>query len=146
VLVSNVGKISINAVDAGGQFSQRTLAQREMERVLERLTSPQVQLVIGSANGTFVDNAERSAIIKLLPDVTVYSLKPALGESVGASALWQVIAAAQALDSGRIAPVLHAPPTSELRLSERAHALQPGEAIVLACGLNQQVAGLRLSI
>jgi 3-oxoacyl-(acyl-carrier-protein) synthase len=86
--------------------------------------------VIGSANGTFIDAAERKAIGA---DATIYSPKVALGESVGASALWQVIVAAQFLTTQQL------PPSCDAKLDRNS-------VVVLSCGLNQQVAGLRLSI
>ena len=82
---------------------------------------------IGSANGTFIDRAERAAIASEIP---LYSPKFALGESVGASVLWQVIAAAEALRTGTLPGGLECPPDSR--------------ALVLACGLNQQTGALIL--
>jgi hypothetical protein len=62
----------------------------------------------------------------------LYSPKIALGESVGASVLWQVIAAAQALKTGTLAG------SGKLPVDSRA--------LVLACGLNQQTGGLTLRL
>jgi hypothetical protein len=82
---------------------------------------------IGSANGTFIDRAERAAVGDELP---LYSPKIALGESVGASVFWQLITAAKALETGTL-PGSSKPPVN-------SHAL------VLACGLNQQTGGVTL--
>ncbi|PYK04771.1 MAG: hypothetical protein DME67_07220, partial [Verrucomicrobia bacterium] len=77
----------------------------------------------------------------------VYTAKPALGESVGAAGLWQVILAAQALRSAELPPVLHADPAIALQLSlSRKPLVEARRAIVLSCGVNQQAAGLRLAI
>jgi len=70
-----------------------------------------------------------------------------LGESVGAAGLWQVILAAQALRSAELPPVLHAGAPVSLRLPRSRTPIAGARcAIVLSCGLNQQVAGLRLAI
>jgi 3-oxoacyl-(acyl-carrier-protein) synthase len=83
----------------------------------------------------------------MIPDVVVYTAKPAMGESVGASGLWQVILGAQALRYGELPPVLHADPAVSLRVSlSRIPVAKARRAIVLSCGVNQQVAGLRLAI
>nr|MDQ6913593.1 hypothetical protein [Verrucomicrobiota bacterium] len=71
------------------------------------------------------------AISEFAPQAQTYSIKSALGESVGASALWQVICAAEALKTRRL------PGTKDFH-AERA--------IVCACGLNQQAAGLALAL
>src|SRR6266568_3524705 len=101
--------------------------------------------IIASANGTFVDLAERAAIEKELPKAIVYGPKPALGESVGASAVWQIIVAAEALRTKRLPQMLRS--GGQVGLSFLAvDGGSWSKAIVLSCGLNQQVAGLRLSI
>jgi hypothetical protein len=59
-------------------------------------------------------------------------VKGQLGESVGASSLWQAICGAQALITQRV-------PRSTEPVSLQS-------AVVSTCGLNQQVAGIRLII
>jgi 3-oxoacyl-(acyl-carrier-protein) synthase len=76
-----------------------------------------------------------------------YTAKPALGESIGASGLWQVIVGAQALRCGELPPVLHADPNISLRLSRSRMLLSDAHgAIILSSGINQQVTGLRLAL
>ncbi|PYL09725.1 MAG: hypothetical protein DME34_01955 [Verrucomicrobia bacterium] len=102
-------------------------------------------MIVCSANGTFVDQAEAQAISQLRLDGTIYTVKPALGESVGASGVWQVMVAAQALRTGELPPLLHGPAQMPFGL-ERASRVGGGRcALVINCGLNQQVAGLRLA-
>jgi 3-oxoacyl-(acyl-carrier-protein) synthase len=103
--------------------------------------------VISSANGTFIDRVEYQAIRQVVPDAFVYTGKPALGESVGAAGLWQIVLAAQALRSKELPPVLHAELDISIQLSHSRMPI-PGArcALVLTCGLNQQAAGLRLAI
>jgi len=68
-----------------------------------------------------------------------------LGESVGASALWQVIVGALAVASQQIPPMAQGAERAGLRFP-RQTAQVGSKAIVLSCGLNQQAAGLRLSV
>ena len=76
--------------------------------MLRDLSQTEIDFVISSANGTFIDQAEQVALEQVIPDAIAYTAKPALGESVGASGLWQVIVGAQALRHGELPPVLHA--------------------------------------
>src|SRR5437588_508416 len=96
VLLSANGKVKIDRINPGGNFSHQRDATKVVGQILEDLYDPEACIISG-ANGTFVDAAERAAIEKQAADSIVYSAKPALGESVGASALWQIIVAACAL-------------------------------------------------
>src|SRR4029079_7524822 len=99
----------------------------------------EMEFVVSSANWTFVDQAESQALQEIVPNALVYTLKPALGEGVGAAGVWQIILAAQALRSKELPPVLHADRSMRLRLSfSRTPIPSAGRAIVLSCGLNQQ--------
>jgi 3-oxoacyl-(acyl-carrier-protein) synthase len=141
------GPFAIECVHPGGYFSRRAEAEETLKRILRDLDQGEIDLVISSANGTFVDQAECGALRAVVPNAFVYTAKPALGESVGAAGLWQVILAAQALRSAGLPPVLHADPAVALRLPlSRTPVTGARRVIVLSCGLNQQAAGLRLAI
>jgi 3-oxoacyl-(acyl-carrier-protein) synthase len=147
VLLAREGTIAIDAIQAGTNFSHQTDAAAAAATVLSKLANDHTLLMFGSANGTFVDLAESKAVQETLPDACVYSAKPAIGESVGASALWQVITASQSLLTKMLPPQLHDGVESEVgRPDPAASQITSDSAIVLSCGLNQQVAGLRLSI
>src|SRR5216117_1547590 len=105
VLLAREGTVQIDAIDAGGSFSERREAKEIVRRILHDLAD-EGACIIASANGTFVDLAERAAIEKELPKAIVYGPKPALGESVGASAVWQIIVAAEALRTKRLPQML----------------------------------------
>jgi 3-oxoacyl-(acyl-carrier-protein) synthase len=147
VLLARQGPLRIDSAHPGGYFTKRVEAEKILERIVRDLADTKIDLVISSANGTFVDQAEYKALEQVVSDVLVYTAKPALGESIGAAGLWQVILAAQALRSEELPPVLHADSAVSLRLP-RARMPIPAarRAIVLGCGLNQQAAGLRLAI
>jgi 3-oxoacyl-(acyl-carrier-protein) synthase len=122
---SNSG-IEIEQIAPGANFFRRSEVLERLEDVVTHLANG-IGFGVGGANGTFIDRAERAAVGNELP---LYSPKIALGESVGASVLWQVIVAAKALTTG-MSP-------GELKLPAGSRAL------VLACGLNQQTGGLTL--
>lgn len=147
IVLTRDASLMIEHAHPGGYFSKRSEAETILQRMLSDLAQTEIDFVISSANGTFVDHAECQALQQVLPNALVYTGKPALGESVGAAGLWQIILAAQALHSGEIPPVLHADQTVGLRLSRSRMPLASARrAIVLSCGLNQQTAGLRLAL
>lgn len=140
VLIAREGTVHVDRVDSGGNFSHRRDAAKIVRELLHRLTDSEAS-VIASANGTFVDLAERAALEKEMPGARVYSAKAALGESVGASALWQIIIGAQALRTKQLPPLLNAAAGGWPNAGKSWR-----RSIVLSCGVNQQAAGLRLSI
>ncbi len=145
VLLGRRGKIAIAKICAGGDYPNQKNAPVWLRRVLRELEPGESSFLVASANGTFVDLAELDAAAGELPYAPIYAMKAGLGESVGASALWQVIAGAQALLTGKIPPSLHIS-------MDQVVPVAPGEignvrsAIISTCGLSQQVAGLRLHL
>jgi 3-oxoacyl-(acyl-carrier-protein) synthase len=147
IVLARDGFVTIERTHPGGYFSKRTEAEKILKRILRDLNLTETDFVVCSANGTFVDQAESQALQEVVPNVLVYTGKPALGESVGAAGLWQVILATKALCSKQIPPVLHADRSVRIRLPRLRTPIQSaGRAIVLSCGLNQQAGGLRLAI
>jgi len=147
VLLGHIGRITIECAHPGGCFTRRADAKQLLKHILCDLSQTEIDFVISSANGTFIDRAESEAIGELVPNALVYTFKPSLGESVGAAGLWQVIVAAEALRLAELPPVIHADPSVRVRLSRsRTPIPDARRAIVLSCGLNQQAAGLRLVI
>jgi 3-oxoacyl-(acyl-carrier-protein) synthase len=147
IVLARDGFVAIERAHPGAYFMDRSQAEKVLAGILSDLSQTEIDLIISSANGTFVDNVEARAVQKVLPNALVYTGKPALGESVGAAGLWQIILAAQALRSKEIPPVLHADQSASLRLSRSRMPLASAwRAIVLSSGLNQQMGGLRLAI
>lgn len=139
ILLARSGKIRVEQAHPGAFFANRRQLAPLLTKLLRDLEASDQTNVIASANGTFIDRAEAAAIKEVSPGARVYTVKPALGESIGASGLWQTIAAAESLATGQLPPLLHS--------SRESHSAGPASsAIVLNCGLNQQVAGLRLAI
>jgi len=147
IVLARQGSLMIERTHTGGYFRKRTEAKEILKRIISDLAESKIDFVISSANGTFIDQAECRALQHLIPDTIIYTAKPAVGESVGAAGLWQVILGAQALGRGELPPLLHLASTIPLRVPAARMALTKARhAIVLSCGVNQQVAGLRLSI
>lgn len=145
ILLARDGAIKIESTHAGGRYRKRAEAEEMLKRTLSGLTETGTGLVIASANGTFVDKAECRAVSQVMPDAIVYTAKPALGESVGAGGLWQIIVGSRALRDGKLPPLLHVTSKVPLRISTSGPvSASAPRAIVLSCGLNQQIAGLRL--
>jgi len=147
IVLAQSGPITIERAHPGGCYGKRAEAEEILVRMLRDLSETKADFVISSANGTFIDWGEQRALEQVIPNAITYTGKPALGESVGASGLWQVILGAQALRHGELPPVLHADPNISLRLSlSRLPVPGARRAILLSSGVNQQVAGLRLAI
>ena len=147
ILLAREGPITIERAHAGGCYGKRAKAQEILKGMLRDLSQTEIDFVVSSANGTFIDQAEQGALEQVIPDAIAYTVKPALGESVGASGLWQVIVGVQALRHGELPPVLHVDLNISLRISRsRMPIAGARRAIVLSSGINQQVAGLRLAI
>ncbi|MEP6938038.1 MAG: beta-ketoacyl synthase N-terminal-like domain-containing protein [Chthoniobacterales bacterium] len=147
LVLSRAGDVRLEQVDPGSNFARQREAPTHVGRVVANLAGSEIDLVSASANGTFVDEAERRAFAEYCPHARVYPIKGALGEGVGAASLWQVICAGQALRTNTLPTasqtVLHA---GEVTVDARVERHAFGRAIVSACGLNQQVAGLALSL
>jgi 3-oxoacyl-(acyl-carrier-protein) synthase len=146
VLIGRSGRVKIERVEPGGYFRRQRDAPSVVAKVCGSLANDHSpDLFVGSANGTFVDAAERAAAAEFFPEAIAYTPKAALGESFAAASIWQIICAAHALATQQIplVPFVNEEaPAGILRTPRNGLALR--EAIVTTCGLSQQVAGLRL--
>ena len=131
LLLNRGGSVEIERIDAGGNFAHQADAPKCMEEIFARLAVNERDLIIASANGTFVDRAEAAAIARHCEGAQVYTPKVVLGESVGASSLWQIICGAKCLTTRQV-------PRVENSSFDRV--------LVSVCGMNQQTAGATLSI
>ena len=124
--------VAIGDVDPGANFNRRKDLPAVLSTILSRIDQPPADALVTSANGTFIDLAEQQAIEAVGCHAQIFAPKSSLGESVGASGLWQTIAAAQILLTQRM-------PGSSVQTARFANVA------VLTSGLNQQAAGLRLA-
>ncbi|HEX8309758.1 MAG TPA: beta-ketoacyl synthase N-terminal-like domain-containing protein [Chthoniobacteraceae bacterium] len=84
-------------VHPGVSYFRRREAGAALEQALAGFSNG-AHLVVGSANGTFVDELESSALSRLGVQAPVIHPKHSLGEAPGASALWQIVTAALAVE------------------------------------------------
>lgn len=83
----------------GETFFRQRKAQAALTRVMEVFRDvPAAQIVVCSANGTFVDRAETAVLDSLCPNAWKLMPKRNFGEAPGASALMQTVLAAMALE------------------------------------------------
>jgi len=147
VVVGREGKLSLQCIHPGGNFAHRRELAGHLDAIARDLQAGNsTDVLIASANGTFIDQAEEAAAKNHFPEAAVYTPKPALGESVGASALWQLICAAQALRTQQLPPLLHVPADCGLTSARVPSEKDWHRAVVTSCGLNQQVAALALQL
>jgi 3-oxoacyl-[acyl-carrier-protein] synthase II len=145
ILLSRNGSVQLEKIAAGTNFRKQSEAGNAVENIFAELCGGEIDLVVASANGTFIDAAERAAVLRNCPSAKIYAMKGALGESVGASSLWQTICGAQSLRTQLVPPALLLAGESGIPLStETASTVKLDRAVISVCGLNQQVAGLRL--
>jgi 3-oxoacyl-(acyl-carrier-protein) synthase len=145
VLLSRDGSVRLEKIAAGTNFRKQSEAGDSVDKIFAELCEGEIDLVVASANGTFIDAAERAAVLRNCPNAKVYAMKGALGESVGASSLWQTICGAHSLRTQLVPPDLFLAGESGAHLSTEATTIGKLErAVISVCGLNQQVAGLRL--
>ena len=121
VLLGRDGRITLDRVASGKNFATRKDAPSLLREIYSTLNG-NPNIIIASANGTFIDRAEEKAISLELPHAIVYTPKPALGEGVSAGTMWQVIAAAQALLTGQLPSVPHFRRKTLLQISEGQNA------------------------
>ena len=147
VLLARKGDLALEHIHAGGNFAKQSELVRQLDMICGSFPGQEaVDMLIASANGTFVDEAEYVTAAKHFPTAALYTVKPALGESVAAGGLWQLICAAQALRAQMLPPILHAPAGSGLTTVRSSAGKAWRRAVVTTCGLNQQMAALTLRL
>jgi 3-oxoacyl-(acyl-carrier-protein) synthase len=142
LLLGRTGSIEIGATIAGAHFRKR----RELPAVLSNILTgvgANGSVIIGSANGTFVDAAEARALDDVLPGAQLYSPKGCLGEGVAASSLWQVIIAAQALRTKQLPQPQYCGRGGSVT-NESTEVSAWADITVVGSGLNQQAGATRL--
>src|SRR6476469_9413925 len=78
ILLARDGLVTIARAHPGGHFKKRAEAEDVLKRILGDLRQLEIDLVISSANGTFVDQAEYKALQEIVPNALIYTGKPAL--------------------------------------------------------------------
>ncbi|MEY2537589.1 MAG: hypothetical protein QOG67_1329 [Verrucomicrobiota bacterium] len=146
LLLAREGPVKIASIHITGHYRRRRDAAGRLTQALHGVATTGTAVVVASANGTFVDNAEIEALSNTLPQAIIYAPKQALGEGVAAGALWQVIIAAQILQRKEMPRPWFIPPYEGPNPATSTSLPAVKQVAVTSCGLNQQVAALRLSI
>jgi 3-oxoacyl-(acyl-carrier-protein) synthase len=123
IVLSREGMCRLEAVSDCVPFFRQSEAAASLLAALRQLPPASLSRVISSANGTFVDGAERSAVEAAAGPVPAIFPKVSLGDAFGASALMQMICALRSL---RDEPA--------------------GSVLVPVIGLNQQAAAALISM
>jgi 3-oxoacyl-(acyl-carrier-protein) synthase len=98
IVLSREGSCQLQSVSSGVPFFRQSEAGASLAAALGQLPrAVKPALVISSANGTFVDSAERSAVEARYGHVPTIFPKVSLGDPFGASALMQIICAVQSV-------------------------------------------------
>ena len=98
ILLGRHGAIHLDFVSSGVPFFRQSEAAASLAAALSPFPQPiRPTRIISSANGTFVDHAERETLEKTCGSVSTIYPKVSLGDPFGASALMQIICAVQSL-------------------------------------------------
>jgi 3-oxoacyl-[acyl-carrier-protein] synthase II len=146
ILIGRTGPLVIASSSTGlpfHTFKESESVAREMFGSLRTEGLP--EMIVSSANGTFVDEVERKVFSEFYPSVPVYAPKPAVGEALGASALLQVAVAGLALRHQQLPGTLAA--GSKLpSVNRETRSCSSSQALVTCVGFNHQVNALKLCL
>jgi len=140
ILLARTGSVRIEKSQAAIHYENRRELKSRLKAVLDQIGSQPKDVIVGSSNGTFIDRAERAVLRETASGALFYPPKWAMGESVGASGLWQTIAGAKALEAQKL------PPSGDGPAAREAREFKSKNALIISCGLNQGVSALRLAI
>jgi 3-oxoacyl-(acyl-carrier-protein) synthase len=139
VVLSRSGSLRLVRTSAGLPFfSQREAPAVLQEVVAQACAEHQPAAILCSANSTFADRAEETVFRSVLRTVPVYAHKPAIGDSLGASALLQLVLAKFALEQQKLPPTLHAGDRLET-VTREVTEIRGTEILITSVGFNQQV-------
>ncbi len=124
LVLAREGRIALDPIHDGVSFSKQSQAPAAIRKVHRDLAKhcAQPDLLVGCANGTFIDAAESDAIAEYFPHTPIICPKHTFGEILGAGALIQTVQGALAHEKRGIKKVL-----------------------VSSHGFNQQASGLVMS-
>jgi 3-oxoacyl-(acyl-carrier-protein) synthase len=146
VVLGRTNGISLVGSGPGLSFFSKRDALTAAQQVIAPMTREKVpDCVIASANGTFIDQIEEQVLRQLLPSTPVFGYKPALGEALGASALFQTVFAILALRNQTL-PGTRRGGNRLASLARETRTIKLNRALVTAVGFNQHVNSLLVGI
>jgi 3-oxoacyl-[acyl-carrier-protein] synthase II len=145
VVLGRTYGIPLVRIGPGSTFFSRQDALVAARQVIQPMIQQEApDCVISSANGTFIDQIEERVFRELLPTTLVYSYKPALGDALGASSLFQTVFAALALRNQTVPGTLRGGNRLP-SLTREGRTIKLRRALVTVIGFNQQVNSLLLA-
>ena len=139
VVLSRSGSFRLVGTSAGLPFFSQKEAPGALAELAAQVCDGRMPAgILSSANGTFADRVEEAVFASAFGSVPVYAHKPAIGDSLGASALLQLVLAKFALEQQKLPPTLHA--GDRLQTVTRAVTeISGNELLITSVGFNQQV-------
>jgi 3-oxoacyl-[acyl-carrier-protein] synthase II len=139
VVLSRSGSLRLVGTSAGLPFFSQKEAPGALAEVVAQVCDRRTPAgILSSANGTFADRVEEVMLASDFGSVPVYAHKPAIGDSLGASALLQLVLGTFALEREKLPPTLHA--GNRLKnVTREVTEIRGNEVLITSVGFNQQV-------
>lgn len=139
VVLSRSGPLHLVGTSAGLPFFSQKDAPAALAEVVAQVSDGRTPAaILSSANGTFADRVEEAIFAAGFGSVPVYAHKPAIGDSLGASALLQLVLAKFALEQQKLPPTLHAGDRLK-NVTREVTEILGNEVLITSVGFNQQV-------
>jgi 3-oxoacyl-(acyl-carrier-protein) synthase len=139
VVLSRSGPLRLVGTSAGLPFFSQKDAPAALAEVVAQVSDGRTPAaILSSANGTFADRVEEAIFASGFGSVPVYAHKPAIGDSLGASALLQLVLAKFALEQQKLPPTLHAGDRLK-NVTREVTEILGNEVLITSVGFNQQV-------
>ena len=146
VVLGRSGRLRLARASAGRPFFSQKQAVSALREVVEQVRgSGRPAGILCSANGTFADRAEEIVLREKFDSIPVYAHKPAIGDSLGASAVLQVVLATFALERRILPPTLHAGDRLE-SITREVTGIEGTEVLITSVGFNHQANAALLSL
>ncbi|HKM57474.1 MAG TPA: beta-ketoacyl synthase N-terminal-like domain-containing protein [Chthoniobacterales bacterium] len=146
VLIGRTGQLAITESSPGVPFWSIRESEPAARAVFgEPDPDSFPEFIVSSANGTFVDEAERKVFNEVYESVPVYAPKPAIGDALGASGLLQVVLAVFALRHQEL-PGTVAAGSKLPSINRQTRPCAASQALVTCVGFNHQVNALKMRV
>jgi 3-oxoacyl-[acyl-carrier-protein] synthase II len=146
VLIGRTGQLAITESSPGVPFWSIRESESAARAVFGQPDPDSLpELIVSSANATFVDEAERRVFNEVYEAVPVYAPKPAIGDALGASGLLQVVLAVFALRYQEL-PGTVAAGSKLSSINRQTRACAASQALVTCVGFNHQVNALKMRV
>ena len=139
VVLGRSGSLHLAGTSGGLPFFSQKEAPAALAEVVARVCDGRMPAgILSSANGTFADRVEEAVLGPGFGPVPVYAHKAAIGDSLGASALLQLVLAKFALEQQKLPPTLHAGDRLPA-VTREVTEIQGAEVLITSVGFNHQV-------